>query len=266
MKKFKLVEETHWMLTQETKADKNLNAVDLNLLAILQYIEDGKATHGDWFRVLIKHPNGKWNEDGYTSIEKNFADWDVPTTYSTLNRSVNKLQRLGYIDYKTGWYNNTTGQGMTPMVRILKGTIPIKCSDIAIAKGFGDVAVNSEQLVNSEKITTYKSATCSDIAIAYEKEKEKYKESYNLSSIEHNIKTYTISDFSADDDDLYLTSLGVDKLSTMLQNDVDWLTVLQYLEDHPTKANYDKIEAYWQDNPENLQYLYNLNNNKLKLR
>lgn len=193
MKKFKLIEEVGWMLTEDSRRDKNLNAVDKNMLAILQFIEDGKSAHGEWFRILIKHPNGKWNDDNYNSIEKYFSEFEVPTPYCTLNRSVNKLLRLGYIDYKTGWYNNTTHQGMTPMIKLLKGTIPIKYSDIATAKGNDDIE-------SSEKLTTDKSATCNDIAIAYEKEKEKEnnKHTYNLSTIEQIENTYSISDSKGD--------------------------------------------------------------------
>lgn len=194
------------MLTDDARRDKNLNAVDKNMLAILQFIEDGKSAHGEWFRILIKHPNGKWEDDNYNSIEKYFNEFEVPVVYRTLNRSVNKLLRLGYIDYRAGWYNNNTHQGMTPMVKLLKGTIPIKCGIIVTAKGNDDIE-------SSEKLTTDKSATCSDIVTAkgeitsdkgivnlndsgsdsysdivtaYEKEKykEKYKESYNLSTLD----------------------------------------------------------------------------------
>ena len=262
MKKFKLIDETQWMLTEDARRDKNLNAVDKNMLAILQFIEDGKSAHGEWFRVLIKHPNGKWNDDNFNSIEKYFSEFEVPTPYCTLNRSVNKLLRLGYIDYKTGWYNNTTHQGMTPMIKLLKGTIPIRCSDIATAKGNDDIE-------SSEKLTTDKSATYSDIAIAYEKEKENNKHTYNLSTIEHNSNTSNISTSKGDydDEDLeYMERYGIDKLSYILQTNDDWLHVMEYLQKHPTKSNYDKIEAYWSDNIEYLGYLHNFNNNTLRIK
>lgn len=271
MKKFKLIEETGWMLTDEAKADKNLNAVDKNMLAILQFIEDGKATHGEWFRILIKHPKGKWDDDEYNSIEKYFSDFEIPTAYCTLNRSVNKLLRLAYIDYKTGWYNNTTHQGMTPMIKLLKGTIPIRCSDIATAKGNDEVTVNSEQFVNSAKSTTDKSDTYSDIAIAYEKEKEKEnnKHTYNLStnkaiSNTSDISTY-IGDYDDDEDLEYIERYGIGKLSYILQYNDDWLPAMEYLQKHPTKSNYDKIEAYWADNEEYLECLHNYNNNTLRI-
>ena len=260
MKKFKLIEEVGWMLTEDARRDKNLNAVDKNMLAILQFIEDGKSAHGEWFRILIKHPNGKWNDDNFNSIEKYFSEFEVPVVYRTLNRSVNKLLRLGYIDYKTGWYNNNTHQGMTPMIKLLKGTIPIKCGIIVTAKGNDDIE-------SSEKLTTDKSASYSDIVTAYEKEKENNKHTYNLSTIEHNSNTSVISDFSADDDeDLeYMERYGTDKLSYILQYNDDWLPAMEYLQKHPTKSNYDKIEAYWSDNNEYLGYLHNFNNNTLRI-
>lgn len=270
MKKFKLIEETGWMLTDEAKADKNLNAVDKNMLAILQFIEDGKATHSEWFRILIKHPKGKWDDDEYNSIEKLFDEFEVPVVYRTLNRSVNKLQRLGYIDYKTGWYNNTTHQGMTPMIKLIKGTIPIKCSDIVTAKDNTEVTVNSERLVNNTKSTTDKSDTYSDIVTAYEKEKEKEnnKHTYNLSTNKAISNTSDISTYIGDydDEDLeYIERYGIGKLSYILQNNDDWLPALEYLRDHPSKNNYDTIEAYWADNEEYLECLHNYNNNTLRI-
>lgn len=174
MKKFKLIDETKWMLTDDTKADKNLNAVDLNMLAILQYIKDGKASNSSWFNVLIKHPKGKWGDDEYTSVEKYFAEFGVKTDYTTLNRSINKLQRLGYIAYKTGFYNNQTKSGQTPRITLLKGTIDLNNTN---------------------------SDSCNDIAIAKEKENQKEKEKYNQN--QKSKETYTISTFSDDDfDDL----------------------------------------------------------------
>lgn len=270
MKKFKLIEEVGWMLTDEAKADERLNAVDKNMLAILQFIEDGKATHGEWFRILIKHPKGKWDDDEYNSIEKLFDEFEVPVVYRTLNRSVNKLQRLGYIGYKTGWYNNTTGQGMTPMIKLVKGTIPIKCSDIVTAKDNTEVTVNNENTVNSEKLTTDKSDAYSNIVTAYEKEKykEKKKEKENKGTIEHKSNTYNISTSKGDydDEDLeYIERYGIGKLSYILLHNDDWLPAMEYLQQHPTKSNYDKIEAYWSDNNEYLGYLHNFNNNTLRI-
>lgn len=272
MKKFRLIEEVGWMLTDEAKADKNLNAVDKNMLAILQFIEDGKSAHGEWFRTLIKHPKSKWDDDEYNSIEKYFSEFEIPMAYCTLNRSINKLLRLGYIDYKTGWYNNTTHQGMTPMIKLIKGTIPVRCSDIAIAKGndevTAEVTVNSEHPVNNAKLTTNKSDTCSNIAIAYEKEKENNKHTYNLSNNKAISNTSDISTYIGDydDEDLeYIERYGIGKLSYILQYNDDWLPALEYLRDHPSKDNYDTIEAYWADNEEYLECLHNYNNNTLRI-
>ncbi len=249
MKKFKLIEEVGWMLTDEAKTDKNLNAVDKNMLAILQFIEDGKATHGEWFRILIKHPKGKWDDDEYNSIEKLFDEFEVPVVYRTLNRSVNKLQRLGYIDYKTGWYNNTTGQGMTPMIKLVKGTIPIKCSDIVTAKDNTEVTVNNENTVNSEKLTTDKSDAYSDNVTAYEKEKKKEKE--NKGTIEHKSNTYNISTSKEAKFDV-LFNLLVD-----CDDDGDDIPVLTYLSDHFIPANVEYIRKWWKNKPDKLQVLDN---------
>ena len=220
------------MLTEDARRDKNLNAVDKNMLAILQFIEDGKSAHGEWFRILIKHPNGKWDDDNFNSIEKYFSEFEVPTPYCTLNRSVNKLLRLGYIDYKTGWYNNTTHQGMTPMIKLLKGTIPIRCSDIATAKGNDDIE-------SIEKLTTDKSATCSDIAIAYEKEKEKEnnKHTYNLSTLVDKSTTSDISTSKGEKTPLTIADKYGLEFSNLVHQywvDNDSLPLCDYYRQHPT--------------------------------
>lgn len=268
MKKFKLIEETQYMLTDETRSDRQLNAVDLNLLAILQYVKDGKTNNSNWFNILIKHPKGKWDDDRYTSIEKYFDEFGVKTDYTTLNRSINKLQRLGYIEYKTGFYNNNTKTGMTPRIIILKGTInidgSINCSDIAIAK---ENSVYDEAV----KLIIGDSDSYSDIAIAKEKEKYKEKENkdtYNLSTNKAISDTYDISTYTGDNDDEdleYVERYGIGKLSYILQHNDDWFPALEYLQKHPTKDNYDKIEAYWSDNDEYLEYLHNFNTNSLRI-
>lgn len=158
MKKLKLVEEVDYMLTDEAKKDKMLNPVDLNMLAILQYIKDGKANNKDMFSILIKQPKGKW-DDEHTSIEKYFKEFGVQVDYTTLNRSINKLQRLGYLKYATGFYNKQTQSGQTPKIQILKGTIGLPTDDIKLTDDISD--------------------SYSVIAIAKEKEKEKNKEKEN---------------------------------------------------------------------------------------
>lgn len=218
MKKFKLIEETQYMLTDETRSDRQLNAVDLNMLAILQYIQDGKASNSDWFNVLIKHPKGKWDDDRYTSVEKYFDEFGVKTDYTTLNRSVNKLQRFGYIEYKTGFYNNQTQSGQTPRIRLLKGTI---------------------------KLNNNNSDSYSNIAIAKEKEKEKYKEKKKE---KENNNTYNISTFSEERNPLFVI---LDKCD----DEGDNLKGLIYLDEHYTNENIEYVRKWWRDKPDWLEEL-----------
>lgn len=238
MKKFKLIEETQYMLTDETRSDRQLNAVDLNMLAILQYIQDGKANNSDWFNVLIKHPKGKWDDDRYTSVEKYFDEFGVKTDYTTLNRSINKLQRLGYIEYRTGFYNNSTNSGMTPRIKLIKGTInidgSINCSDIAITK-------ENSAYDEAVKLITGDSDSYSNIAIA--KEKEKYKENKK-----ENNNTYNISDFSGERNHLFVI---LDKCD----DEGDNLNGLLYLDEHYTNENIEYIRKWWRDKPEWLEEL-----------
>lgn len=100
------------------------------------------------------------------------------------------------------------------------------------------------------------------------KNKKENKDTYNISTIEHNSNTSNISTSKGDydDEDLeYMERYGIGKLSYILQNNDDWLPAMEYLQKHPTKNNYDKIEAYWSDNEEYLECLHNFNNNTLRI-
>lgn len=91
----------------------------------------------------------------------------------------------------------------------------------------------------------------------------------NKSTIEQMSNTSDISTSKGDDvddEDLeYMEQYGISKLSYILQRNDDWIPALEYLTKHPTKSNYNKIEAYWSDNDEYLECLHNLNNNSLRI-
>lgn len=88
----------------------------------------------------------------------------------------------------------------------------------------------------------------------------------NKGTIEQMSNTYNISTSKEDDEDLeYMKRYGIGKLSYILLHNDDWLPAMEYLQQHPTKSNYDKIEAYWSDNNEYLGYLHNFNHNTLRI-
>jgi hypothetical protein len=100
----------------------------------------------------------------------------------------------------------------------------------------------------------------------HNKERIKKEKKENKGTIEQMSNTYNISTFKEDDEDLeYMERYGIGKLSYILQNNDDWLPALEYLQKHPTKPNYDTIEAYWSDNNEYLGYLHNFNDNTLRI-
>lgn len=97
------------------------------------------------------------------------------------------------------------------------------------------------------------------------KNKKENKDTYNLSTLVDKSITSDISTSKGDEDLDYMERYGIGKLSYLLQNNDDWLPVMEYLQQHPTKSNYDKIEAYWSDNNEYLGYLHNFNSNTLRI-
>ena len=102
----------------------------------------------------------------------------------------------------------------------------------------------------------------------HNKERIKKEKKENKGPIEHNYNTSNKSTSKGDydDEDLeYIERYGIGKLSYILQYNDDWLPAMEYLQKHPTKSNYDKIEAYWADNEEYLECLHNYNNNTLRI-
>lgn len=175
----------------------------------------------------------------------------IGTSPKTVQRTKNKLKELNLIDSDGGirtWYTGGTncpgrGDKMTPQ------------------GGQNDTP-------GGDKMTP-------KIKKEIKKNKKENKDTYNLSTIEQIENTYNISDskgdknhpdWALDDEDLeYMERYGIDKLSYILQYNDDWLPVMEYLQKHPTKSNYEKIEEYWSDNDEYLEYLHNFNNNTLRI-
>ena len=141
------------MLTDEAKLDQRLNPIDRNVLAVLQFIKDGKGTNEDgFFDIILKTGDGI-----SSSLQGWMKGFGVPCDYASIMRSINKLERFGYLIYKRGFFNKAIQRGYYPKVKILKGT------------------VDKEDAVSNN----YSSESCGDIAFAKEKEKEKKKENEN---------------------------------------------------------------------------------------
>ncbi len=122
MKTHKIIDEVNYMLTDETKNDKNLNAIDKDVLALLQFFGNGKILQhnkGGWFPLSLKK-NPKLKS---LSLEEMLVECGVKANYTTIYRAISKLVALGYIEYKTGYWNYDTFKGQLPYFLILKGTV-----------------------------------------------------------------------------------------------------------------------------------------------
>lgn len=149
MKKNLIFEEASWMLTEEARTDNRLNPIDLDVLIVMQFIKDGKEYDKDgWFNIILKA-----GKRVTTSVQGTLSDFGLKCDYSTVTRSINKLQRLEYIEYEIG---NST-KGIWPKARILKGT------------------VDMPKHQNDEKLTPCDTVDYSVIATK-DKYKDKYKE------------------------------------------------------------------------------------------
>ena len=163
MKKQKIIEEVYYYLTDETRADKRLNPIDLNVLAILQYVANQKVPQYNkdgWFII----PLGKNKKIKSTSLEQYMEEFEVPTIYRTIQRSVSKLSILGYIDYKQGFWNIETKKGCLPEIKILRGTI---CDFHEIVGDTSNACVSDDcvEMTSDEKISDCDTANYSGIVI-----------------------------------------------------------------------------------------------------
>ena len=126
MKTNKIVDEAQYMLTEETRKDKMLQPIDLNVLAVCQYVANFKQLDYDkdgWFIL----PIAERDKIKATSIQGYLSKWGVKVGEDTVRRSVNKLVYLSYLQYKKGYYHCST-QSQLSEIKILKGTVPMLMS------------------------------------------------------------------------------------------------------------------------------------------
>lgn len=164
----------------------------------------------------------------------------------TVQRAKKTLKELGLIETNGGiktWYKGYQNDTHNNSDKNTQGVSKLAMGGIQVGQGRGiQVGTHNKERIKKEK-------------------KE------NKSTIEHKSNTYNISTSKEDDEDLeYMERYGIGKLSYILQHNDDWLPALEYLQKHPTKPNYDTIEAYWSGNNEYLGYLHNFNNNTLRIK
>lgn len=210
MKTLKIVEEADFMLTEETRNDKALKPIDLDVLAVCQYVANYKQLDYDrngWF-ILPLARNAKIKS---TSLQEYLKQWGVSVSDDTVRRSVNKLRYLGYLEYKKGYYHGHSDSQLAE-IKILKGTV--------------------SNLIQSEaNLTTVVSPRYEDIAVATytntESETKTKKESFNIG-------TYREGDdkcsFSTCEEEQF-----PDTLSTLAEEPIDYLQ--EYVSDPDQRSS-----------------------------
>ena len=163
MKKQKIIEEVDWMLTAETNNDDTLNPIDLDVLAILQFVANEKVPRykkDGWFII----PLGKNDKIKSTSLQQYLEDFGVIASYRTIQRVVSKLKAKKYIDYKQGFWNIETKKGCLSEIKILKGTIP-DYHEIVGDTSNACVSDDCVEMTSDEKISDCDTANYSGIVI-----------------------------------------------------------------------------------------------------
>lgn len=221
-----------YLLPKEAVKDKNLTTSDKNVLSVLIYLS--KAFGNSFFR-------------GRDKLVDDLRDSNVELSSKQVSRCICKLKELGYIDYVAGFHNNKEHFG-----KVSEFTLTYNTDNQSKCQNNVSPNTNPNTNTNTKPNTNIKGTI----------EQNLNKEKVNNNT--YNISTYTGDD--VDDEDLvYMERYGISKLSYILQRNDDWIPALDYLTKHPTKSNYNKIEAYWADNDEYLGYLHNLNTNSLRI-
>ncbi len=156
MKTHKIIEEAQYMLTEETRKDERLNPIDLNVLAVCQYVANYKQLDYDkdgWFIL----PIAERDKIKATSIQGYLSKWGVKVSDDTVGRSVNKLMYLRYLEFKKGYYHSPAHSQLSE-IKILKGTIPMLMSssngiDASVTDSCGIVAVATDTEIESKTNT-----------------------------------------------------------------------------------------------------------------
>lgn len=159
MKTLKIVDEADFMLTEETRNDKALKPIDLDVLAVCQYVANYKQLDYDrngWF-ILPLARNAKIKS---TSLQEYLKQWGVSVSDDTVRRSVNKLRYLGYLEYKKGYYHGHSDSQLAE-IKILKGTVSSLIQSEAnlttvVSPRYEDIAVATETNTESESETKTK--------------------------------------------------------------------------------------------------------------
>lgn len=217
-----------YLLPKEALKDKKLTTSDKNVLSVLIYLS--KAFGNSFFR-------------GRDKLVEDLRDSNVELSSKQVSRCICKLKELGYIDYVAGFHNNKEHFGKVSEFTLTYNTDnQSKCQN--------NVSPNTNTNTNTKPNTNTKGTI-----------------EQNLIKVNVHNNTSDISTSKGDDDeDLeYMERYGIGKLTYILQHNGDWMAALEYLQEHPTKSNYDKIEAYWAGNDKYLAYLHNFSHNSVSI-
>lgn len=178
---------------------------------------DNKEPLADGYYAIVLRANTKTE---YT-LQGTLEELGIKTNQSTIGLSVNKLARLGYLEYRKGFYNNQTHSGQPAKIKIFKGTTGLNNSE---SESCGDIAHRTEDTpMCNNQITDDSSDTYSDIA--HSKNKNKYKNK----NIEQVIEgTYSYSDIELEKDDYNKSDVKRNEDTTLFGgcDDVDIKTYL----------------------------------------
>lgn len=225
MKKQMILEECNWILTDEAKNDTNLNPTDKNVLAILQYMFDNKTPFDDGYYSIVLRE--KRNIE-YT-LQGTLDELGVKLNQSTIGLTINKLSRLGYIDYRRGFYNNKTNSGQPAKIKILKGTTSLTDS---ISVSYNDITHRTKDTpMCNNQITDCNSDTCSDIAHRKNIEIEKVQ-------VEVQVKgTYSYSDLGLEKIDSNESDIWRVEDTTFVGDSDKSIDLKSYLDDNVCNGN-----------------------------
>lgn len=230
-----------YLIPRQALKDKNLTMNDRNVLSVLVYLS--QAFGNKFFRQRSK-------------LLEDIKDSEFELSDKQVTRCLVKLQHYGYIKYKAGFHNNLNGKGCASEFEL--------CYDVdSQPEQRNNVYPNTNQIGDKECLDLYQSVDYQgEIQNNVHPNTNTNTNTNSNSNISTNNKTffsfnnktkkitYTIS-----------TSKGVDVLTHLLTKCKDELQVYEYLGDHPTQSNFDKVEQYWAGDETRLAELHNFKRN-----
>ena len=200
-----------YLLPKEALENKNLTTSDRNVLSVLVYLS--QAFGKKFFRLREQ-------------LLEDIKDSEFELSDKQVTRCLAKLQHFGFITYKPGYHNNTTGKG--------------SASEFELTYSVD----NQSELENNVHPNTNTKTNTNTNSKANAKIKSICISTDSISTLHYK-------------DGVDKTDWVAAQYEAILKKGGDNLALLEWLEQHPEQSNYEKLADHWSEDPVSLGELNN---------